>query len=165
MTGSALMCAALVALVAAIGRGAVFAVIIALVAASCAVCGGWYVEQRVLGCPKSVRRFLTLTLLGISVWLITLIQSAFWLEVAGAYGPVQYWGDDGRAFMAVRAVAMLVTLAGLLLAVAVLGLTFNAVVVDSSPSALRQVVVPPFALAAYVLAHWMFFAYGFFPSA
>lgn len=160
-----MMCVAIVALIAAIGKGGATALIIALVAASCAACGGWYIEQRVLGCPNSARRFLTLMLLGISVWLITLIHSAFWLEVPGAYGPVQYWDDDEEAFMAVRAVAMLVTLIGLLLAVAVLGLTLNAFVVGSSWSALVQGIVPALALAAYALAYRIFVTYGFFPSA
>jgi hypothetical protein len=163
--GSAVMCTAIVALIAVLGRGGVIALIFALVAASCAVCGGWYIEQRVLECPKSVRGFLTLTLLGISIWLITLIHSALWLEVPGAYGPVQYWDEGEEAFMAVRAVAMLVMLVGMLLTVAVLGLTFNAVVVEPPSSAWRQVIVPTFALAVYVLAYRVFVAYGFFPSA
>jgi hypothetical protein len=165
MTGGALICAGVVALVAAIGTGWVLAVLIAFLAASCAAYGGWCLEHRILACPNSARQLLTLTLLGISIGLITLIQSAFWFEVPGVYGPVKYWSDDGNAFMAVSAVATLVTFVGLLFAIVVLGFTFNDVVESSPSSAWRQTIVPIFALAAYGLAYWMFAEYGFFPSA
>jgi hypothetical protein len=165
MTGSAVMCAVIVALTSAIGLRGVIALLIALVAASCAVWGGRYEEQWVLRCPKSVRQLLTLVLLGIAIWLIVLIQGALWLKVPGAYGPVQYWGDDGRGFMGLRALAMFVMLLGLLLAVAVVLTTFHAFVVGSATSAWRHGIIPAIALAAFALAYWMFFEYGFFPSA
>jgi hypothetical protein len=141
------------------------AFLIAVIAAAIVSSCGWFIDQRILRCQTPGRMIVALVLLGIATWLIALIQSAFWLKVPGAYGPVQYWGATGLYFMWVRVLAMFADLAGMFVAVLVLVATIVSLFVESRTPKSFRCIVPAIALAVYALAGYMYFEYEFFPSA
>jgi hypothetical protein len=126
------------------------------------------VDQRLFGCRTRARLVLALVLLGTGTWLVSVIQAALWLRVPGAYGPVQYWDNapgGGLDFMGVRALALFLTCGGFLVAVATPIAAIAALFVESPVSRWRRCIIPAVALAVYIAAYQMFFAYGFYPSA
>jgi len=141
------------------------ALLISAIAAAVFTWCGWFLDQRVLRCQTRVRLISTLVLLCIATWLVALIQLAFWLQVPGAYGPVQYWGDTGHGFMGVRALAMFAVLGGMFAALIVFFSTVASLFIGSKTLRLFRCVVPAIALAAFAWAYYMFFEYEFFPSA
>jgi hypothetical protein len=137
----------------------------AVIAAAICVACGWFIDKRLLGCRTPGRLISAQVLLGISSWIIALIQSAFWFKVPGAYGPVQYWGDTGLDFFGVRILATFAVFGGMFVVVLVLVATIASLFVESKTPKWFRCVVPAAALAAYAWAYYMFFEYEFFPSA
>jgi len=132
------------------------------------VCGAFYIDQRLLGCRNSTRMVLALILLSIGIWLITVHPLALWLQVPGSYGPVQFWVDApgrGMGFMHVRILGMFLTLGGVWVAVAVSIATITGLFLESSVPKWRRCLIPGIGLAVYATAYYMFFHYGFSPSA
>jgi hypothetical protein len=144
------------------------AFLISVVLSAAAILGSWYFDQLFLDCRSPIRLILTLALLGIAIWVISIIHVAFWLRVPGAYGPVQFWAGapgGGLDFMGVRALALFAMLAGMLLAVAAPIATIASFFAQSATPKWHRCVIPAVAIGVYCIAYWMFFAYQFFPSA
>jgi hypothetical protein len=128
----------------------------------------WRLDQRLLGCGTRWRAVVSIILLGIAVWVATLIHSALLLKVPGAYGPVQYWVGSNAAHDFIsgpRVWALFSMLGGMWIA----GLTAIAAVVSiflkSERPRWTRLIVPSMALVVFALAYYWFIRCGFYPSA
>jgi hypothetical protein len=148
------------------------ATIISVVITIAIVWGGWFIDQKTLGCKTRIRAVLGLVPLGIGSWVCSLISFAFLLRAPGAYGPVQYWvGSDSAAsdfMLYMRAIAFFAILLGLLFAALSLLATASSLAYlayRQEGYRLRLIVVPSAGLAAYGLSWLMFFKLHFYPTA
>jgi hypothetical protein len=147
---------------------AMVAFLIAAVTATVVMWCGWRSDFNLTGGPTTGRRALAGALLGASAWLITLILAASWLQVPGAYGPVQYWvgAEEHIGFLyQMRVLAMFLVLGGMLVAAAVAIATIAAVWRRGSTPRWQLCVIPVLALGSFAVAYHLFFSREFFPSA
>lgn len=136
----------------------VLAVLIASLVTAVLLAAAWLLDQRVLKCGSGWRQVSALALLGIGSWVVLVVLLSHALQVPGCYGPPQYWDDDGRAFMWVRAVALLLVVLGFVVALACALATLAVM-------RWHACVLPFTAVAAYVAGMWVFFARAFWPTA
>lgn len=128
----------------------------------------WFLDQRYLEVGSRPRAVLAVALIGLSAWLVGLILTAIWLEVPGAYGPVQFWGDSPAAldFMrGPRVWAMFLALGGLPLAAVTLGVAVLALFLRPFRRRWWRLLVPGSALGLYAFAIYLISHYGFTPRA
>jgi hypothetical protein len=129
---------------------------------------GWRTDLNLTGEPTTGRRALAVALLGASAWLITLILAANWLQVPGAYGPVQYWAgaEEHVGFIyQMRALALFLVLGCMLVAAAVGVSTIAALCRPGSTPRWQLCVIPALALVSFAVAYHLYFSREFFPSA
>jgi hypothetical protein len=131
------------------------------------VWGGWFIDQKTLGCKTRIRAVLGLIPLGIGSWVCSLIVFSFLLKAPGAYGPVQYWlGSDTAAsdfMLYMRVIAFFAILLGLFFAALSLLATAASLAYRQEGYRLRLIVVPSAGLTAYGLSWLMFFKLHFYP--
>jgi hypothetical protein len=96
--------------------------------------------------------------MGIGSWILLVVLLAHGFEVPGCYGPPQYWHDEGRSFMWVRVVALLLALLGFVLA-------FLGTAATIAALSWRATVVPFMAMVAYGAGMWAFASREFWPTA
>jgi hypothetical protein len=152
--------------IAAGNRTHLYALAVAAMAGSVATFAAWYLDQRVLRCDADLRMLSALALLGFATWLIVLIQLAFWFELAGGAGTIQYASDDpdGMVLFHARVLAMFGVLGALPLALATV-VGSGASMFTARGEKWRPAVTAVLALSAFAIAFWMFGAYQFFPTA
>ena len=142
----------------------VLAVLIATIVAILAGVFAWRFDQRSLRCGSPGRGALAAVILAGGVWVCALIQAMFLLQVPGAYGPVQYWGDDATRMHGPRMLALLVVYLGYFLApinVAVALWSLR----GSEPNSENRVFMPLLGGMSILLAgHW-YEIYGILPTA
>ena len=143
-----------------------YAILLALITACVFTTAGWWLDQWVLACGTTWRAMPASALLAIGSGVVILITASRWLEVPGAYGPVQYWGEEGISFMMrTRASTLFVMLFGMLLSVTTALLTVASLFYEARRSRFSRLVLPTLAEATFILAHYIFMEYEFFPSA
>lgn len=144
------------------------ATVISIIITIALVWGGWFIDQKTLGCKTRIRAVLGLVPLGIGSWVCSLIFFSFLLKAPGAYGPVQYWvGSDTAAsdfMLYMRVIAFFAILLGLFFAALSLLATAASLAYRQEGYRLRLIVVPSAGLAAYGLSWLMFFKLHFYPT-
>jgi hypothetical protein len=144
------------------------AVLIANLSAVIITLAFWNLDQRVLKCHTQTRLWFAIIPLSISVWLIILIHLALWLQVPGAYGPVQYWTDSpggGQDFVRIRVLAFLLLFGTSLAVLATPIVLIRSLLQRSGGSRWRRCVIPTITFGLYAFAFYSFFVYEFFPTA
>jgi hypothetical protein len=132
------------------------AIVISITITIAIVWGGWFIDQKTLGCKTRIRAVLGLVPLGIGSWVCSLIVFSFLLKAPGAYGPVQYWlGSDTAAsdfMLYMRVIAFFAILLGLFFSALSLLATAASLAYRQEGYRLRLIVVPLAGLTAYGLS-------------
>ena len=128
----------------------------------------WRIDQSKYSCATKFRLVPTVALVLLSVWLISLIILSRILEVPGAFGPVQFWVGNERAYSFIegpRIWALFVAIGGLGVVAATVISTTISIFVKSLSNRWYRLVTPAVAISLYGVAYYLMVYYNFYPSA